>query len=158
MNNLKIIVYILFIGTLNISCEEAEDDGCGRHSTMKEITYNKSNHNIVITSWFNGAIKDIYSLAIDESITKFGGLLDPNLFLVSLVSLDSMSIIFDNNKKLFLRKEILGISNGITTYSKIIEYDNESALEGGGKCDRLCEFSFTEEHYNNAENCNGICD
>ncbi len=153
MNNLKIIVYILFIGTFYISCGEAEDDNCGLSITIKEITYNKSNHNIAVTSWSNGTIKDIYNLAIDESITKFGGLSDPNF----LFTLDSMSIIFDNNKKLFLRKEILGISNGITTYSNIIEYDNESALEGR-KCDRLYEFSFTEEHYNNADNCNGICD
>lgn len=155
MNNLKIIAYILFIGTLNISCEKAEDDNCGLSTTIKEITYNKSNHNIAVTSWSNGTIKDIYNLAIDESITKFGGLSDSNLLFTSL---DSMSIIFDNNKKLFLRKEILGISNGITTYSNIIEYDNQNALEGGRKCDRLYEFSFTEEHYNNADNCNGICD
>ena len=155
MHNLKLIICILFIGIHNISCEKVEDDNCALSTRIKEIIHNKSNHNIAVTSWYNGEIKDIYSLAIDKSMTRFSGLLDNNLLFTSL---DSISIVFDNNKKLFLRREILGVSNGITTYSNVIDYDNESALEEGSKCDRLYEFSFTEKHYNNAEPCNGNCD
>lgn len=122
---------------------------------VKEITYNRSNHNIVVTSWFNGVIKDNYSLAIDKSITKYGELLDSELLFTSL---DSINIVFDNNKKLFLKREILDISNGITTYSNVINYDNESILDVEKKCERLYEFSFTEEHYNNAVPCNVDCE
>lgn len=155
MYNLKIIICILFIGIINISCEKAEDDNCAFSTRIKEVTYNRSNHKIAVTSWSNGEIKDIYSLAIDTSITKFGGLSDSNLLFNSL---DSISIVFDNDKKLFLKREILSMSNGITTYSNVIDYDNESILEGGNKCKRLYEFSFTKEHYNNAEPCNGNCE
>lgn len=117
-----------------------DDDNCALSVRVKEIIYNRSNHDIAVTSWFNGDIKDIYSLAVDESITKFGELSDSSLFFTFL---DSINILFDNNKKLFLKR---------------IDYDNESALEGGNKCDRLYEFSFTEEHYDKAEPCNGNCE
>lgn len=155
MNNLKIIVCILFIGTLNISCEEADDDNCALSTRVKEITYNRSNHTIAVTSWSNGEIKDMYNLAIDESITRLGSLSDFNFFFIPL---DSISIVFDNQKRLFLKKEILDTSNGITTFSNVIDYDSESTLKEGNECERLYEFSFTQKHYNNAENCGGKCD
>lgn len=154
MYNLKIKVCILFLGIFSISCEEADDNNCALSTRIKEITYNKSNHNIAVKSWFNGEIKDMYSLAVDESITKFGSLSDFNFFFTPL---DSIIIVFDNRKKLFLKKEILNISNGITTFSEIISYDKEGFLQGGNECDRLYEFSFTEEHYNKAEDCTGNC-
>jgi len=130
----KLLIFGVTNITINLltSCE-IQDGGSCTDPTYKETNYNKSDYALKIKVWLNDQ---------ESFITLKNGNFEVND--INLISFsDSLLIIFDNKKKVSYRNEI-----------NVLD-PNERYTE---ECTLFSTYIFTNENYENAEDCNGDCE
>lgn len=143
MKNFKINNNFFAIASSVILLISCTDQGCGGVLNITDEIVNKSNYNLNITIWGNFHLRTLKGK--DELNLNKNSITSRTFQLEDLVftDADSVLIIFEKKKKLFLKSESI--------HARKTSISNDD-------CTEYSTYTFTENDYANAEDCEGSCE